>query len=238
MSLSHLELSRGRPGDLLQRRCLRGGSSPIWFYRTRHCVHTACVRALGVHDACAHTTVCLCAHDVGACIHPAPSQWCTGHCFSATTIWRAHVHTGCVRACVRACTRRACVHTACIRASIQRCCHCAQAAAIALPSSQPAQMLPLPLCAAPLGFTRGPDYATCHCDAAAVASCTWRPQPGGRNHSRRSLQLLQPHPCSCCNRIRDFAAVTAPPCCCSAPTLPPFCAGCLADETALNFGPA
>jgi hypothetical protein len=114
---------------------------------------------------------CLRAHGVDACIHPAPSPWCTGRCFSATTTWRACVHTTCVRAhgvractrrafahTARACTRHACVHTAIIGVSIQRRLHRVQVAATAPPSSQPAQMLPLPLCAAPLGFTQGPNY--------------------------------------------------------------------------------
>jgi hypothetical protein len=184
--------------------CTRSATPCVRAHGVRACVHTACVHtAQGVHDACAHTTVCLRAHGVDACIHPARSPWCIGRCFSATTAWRARVHTACtraygVRACTqrafahtaRVCTRRACVHTAII--------DCAQVAATAPLSSQPAQMLPLPLCAAqlslsfhlgsaPLGFTQGPwsgprvnpDFravlsVTENVSAHDVRACTWR----------------------------------------------------------------
>jgi hypothetical protein len=92
-----------------------------------HGVHAHVALAHGVHACprralCVLTAVCLCAHGVGACIHPERSPWCTGRCLSASTTWRARVHTVCVRACVRACTRCACVHTACIRAHGVRAC--------------------------------------------------------------------------------------------------------------------
>jgi hypothetical protein len=139
----------------------------------RACVHTACVRACPqraftrracvrahgvrrtrractrrtytrhacVYFACAHTAVCFCAH--GGCIHPAPAPWCTGRCFSATTKWRARVHTACV-----------CAHS--VQSSIHPapsplhagCCYSATIVAARTDAAL--------VGAAPLGFTQGP----------------------------------------------------------------------------------
>jgi hypothetical protein len=127
------------------RACVRACTRRA--YVRAHCVrHTACVRAHGAHFACAHTAACSCAHGVGACIHPAPSPWCTAAQVAASAQpphgVRACTRRACVRACVRAHgvrARRAFVHPSSAvaivrrsllqrhhRRSLLRCCHCVQ----------------------------------------------------------------------------------------------------------------
>jgi hypothetical protein len=215
-----------------QRACTRSVTPCVRSHGVGGCVRasvlTACVRAC---------TVLACTRR--GCVHPS-SAWCIGRCFSATTTWRAHVHSTCVRAhgvrsrtrhvrahCMRVCTRRSLVHPSSAvsivcRSLLQRCHRrrlliCCPALVCSSAGVYTGALVGPPC------KPRLPRCATCHRDAAAVASCTLRQQSGPASTDAGT-------PYSCCNRIRDLAAVTDPLCCCGAPALPPFCAACWADQ--------
>jgi hypothetical protein len=230
---------------LTQRACVRAQGIHAFTRRSyvrAHCVHTECdaVRAF-TRCACVHAH-CLRAH--GVAVHPSSAV-----AVVQRSLFQRNHHMACARAHeVRECTRCACVHTACVRAHgtcVHAACVCAHgdhwcihpapsplcegrcySATIVAACSDAATAI---VCSSAGVYTgalvgppckpRLPRCATCHRDAAAVASSTLRPQSGPASTDAGT-------PCSCCNCIRDLATVIDPLCCRGAPALPPFCAAC------------
>jgi hypothetical protein len=189
--------------DSLHTACVRACTGHACIHTARvhaHCVHS-CVRVHGVrtcvHIACTRSVdavreftwcVCMRSYGVSACVHTA----CVHTAWMRASI-QLRRHGAQVAASappphgVRACTRRACVHTACVCAHGDHWCihpapspscagRCYSATIIAACSDAAAAIV----CSSAGVYTgarlpRLPRCATCHRDAAAVASCTLRP---------------------------------------------------------------